>query len=286
MFSGLFTAIITPFDKNENFDEKSFEKIIQNQIAAGVDGIVVAGTTGESPTISAAEREKMIRLAKNRAGKNQKIIAGTGGNDTKKVVEKTRAAQKAGADAALVVAPFYNKPTPAGLFLHFEKIAKSTPDFPILLYDVPGRTGVKIAAETTIALSKIPNIVGIKIATGNLDDTKNLVGKVPADFSILSGDDDLTVKIIKNGGHGVISVASNLKPVEMKKMIDAAISGNFKIADAENEKMKSFFAACFWESNPIPIKFLMTEKGFCQKVFRLPMCPPTPETAEKLKTFL
>lgn len=288
MFTGVITALITPFrdDENRSFDEEAFAALMEEQIAAGIDGVVAVGTTGESPTVTVEENLLVIQKAVEVAKGRTKVIAGTGSNCTREAIEMTLVAEEMGADAALVVTPYYNKPSQKGLILHYQTIAEATPHFPIILYNVPGRTGVKMSAETIIELAKIPNIVGIKNATGDLEDTKALIGNVPADFALLSGDDHLTQPMIAMGGHGVISVASNAKPKEMMQMVHAGLSGKTMEAQNINRELQDFFEACFYESNPMPIKTILAMQGKCQEVFRRPLCSVSEENRERLKKFV
>lgn len=286
MIKGLYTALITPFTKDGKIDYESFEKIIEFQIESRVDGVVVAGTTGESPTLSHKENIEIIKKAIEIIDGRIKIIAGTGSNSTDEAVFMTKEAEKLGADYSLLVCPYYNKPTQNGLFLHYEKISKSCPKINHILYDVPSRTGVSLATETIIELSRIENIVSLKSATNSLEQVKSLQGNLPKNFSILSGDDDLTVEIMKLGGSGVISVASNYKPKELRKIIDLSLERKFSEASDEANKIENFFKVCFCESNPIPIKTIMHEAGFCEEIFRLPLCKISDNNRKLIKNFL
>lgn len=286
MFKGVYTALITPFKKDKSFDDEAFKIIIEEQIEAGIDGLVAVGTTGESPTVTIEENVEIIKTAVNIAAGRTKIIAGTGSNCTREATIMTQKAAEFGADAALIVCPYYNKPSQKGLILHYQAIAQAVPNLPIILYNVPGRSGVKIEADTIIELSKVANIVGVKNATGNLQDTQDIIDKVPETFSLLSGDDDLTYKFIKMGGHGVISVASNLKPKEILNMVHFALAGKNDEAEKIDVEMQEFFKACFYESNPIPIKCLMAMAGKCEEEYRLPLCPIDDKWRDKLKKFV
>lgn len=286
MLRGTYTALITPFDEHGEIDRLSFRDILKEQIASGVEGVVIAGTTGESPTLSHKEQIELIGYAVDIVHGETKVIAGTGSNATDEAVYLTREAASAGADAALIAVPYYNKPSQEGLFRHFQKIASEVPQIPQILYDVPGRTAVRLSPETILRLAKIPNIIALKDATGDFDTLNRIKEKVPEYFSFLSGNDDLTFEYIQNGGQGVISVASNLYPEKVKKMVDNALRGDFTQAEALHDNLYSFFSLCFCETNPIPIKTAMALVKKCREVFRLPLCPLSPENKEKLQQSL
>lgn len=286
LFKGTFTALITPFKKDESFDEKTFRNLIEKQVESGVEGIVPCGTTGESSTLSSEEHLEIVRIAVDAAKGRVKVIAGTGSNCTREAVEMTKKAEKLGIDASLQISPYYNKPTQRGLYQHFEKIAESVPNLPIILYNVPGRTAKKIDPETIIELAKIPNILGLKDATGSISDAKIIFGKVSKDFTILSGDDSLTVDFCSVGGKGLISVASNLFPREIAEITRTANSGDLEKAREMLDKFQEFIKLCFVEGNPIGIKTMMAMKNLCEEVFRLPLCSPSDATKEKMKEVL
>ncbi len=280
-FSGTFTAIITPFKENGEIDLQSFEKIIEHQIKNNIDGIVVLGTTGESPTVSPQEHidliKKTIEITKGRT----LVIAGTGSNCTDEAIEYSQAAEKYGADAVLQVAPYYNKPTQKGLKEHFETIANSI-DIPIILYNIKSRCGVNIETQTVVELSKIPNIIGVKEASGDLSQAEDVINKTSDDFIVLSGDDDQAIDLIKKGGDGVISVLSNILPLETKEYINLALDKNFELAKQYHKKYLNLIKNLFIETNPQPIKTLMAKEGFCKEIFRLPITTMTQENKEKL----
>ncbi|MBI5779388.1 MAG: 4-hydroxy-tetrahydrodipicolinate synthase [Planctomycetes bacterium] len=281
-FSGCITAIVTPFNKGR-VDYKKLLDLIDFQISNGVTGIVLCGTTGEGPTVIDDEKKRIFKAAvKHNHGRVQ-MIAGTGTNDTVTTIKRTQMAQKCGMDAALIVTPYYNKPTQQGMFLHFTAVAKKT-KLPIILYNVPGRTGVSMAPETVARLSKVKNIVAIKEASGNLKNIariKNLCG-----ITILSGDDGLTYPILCLGGKGVISVASNIVPADVVRMIDLFNDKNFKEAKNLHLKLQPLFNALFVESNPIPVKTAMKMLGMINDEMRLPLCGMAKPNADKLKTAL
>lgn len=286
-FRGVFTAMITPFTKKDNVDEEMLREIIEAQIVSGVDGLVPCGTTGESPTLSHDEHDRVIALTVKYANGRVPVIAGTGSNATSEAVRLSRHAQAVGADAVLLVNPYYNKPTQKGLYLHFKAIADSV-DIPCILYNIKGRTAVNIETETVQALSKAcPNIVGVKEASGSLDQMKAVIAGTHDHFNVLSGDDNLSLDLIEAGGDGVISVASNICPSYISKMIHLSLDGKFAEARAMEANLSSFFQSCFLETNPIPIKTAMARYGWCEESFRLPMCTfEHEENREKLYTEL
>jgi 4-hydroxy-tetrahydrodipicolinate synthase len=270
MFKGTFTAIVTPF-KNGKLDEPALERIIRAQIKGGVDGIVPAGTTGESPTISFEEHialiEKCVRLASGKI----KVIAGTGGNATEEAIYLTKAAAQAGADGSLQVAPYYNKPNQEGLFQHFRAIARAA-RIPLLLYSIPGRCGIEIGLETVVRLAKeCPNIVGIKEAGGSPDRVSQIRQALGAKFDILSGDDSLTLPFMAVGADGVVSVASNVIPKEVAQMVKAFAAGDSRRALKAHAKYFPLFRTLFIETNPSPVKAAMAMQGVIEEAYRLPM---------------
>ncbi|MBO5770369.1 MAG: 4-hydroxy-tetrahydrodipicolinate synthase [Spirochaetales bacterium] len=272
-FRGVFTALITPFTEYNTVDYAALERIVNAQIEAGVDGLVPCGTTGESPTLSHEEHDRVIAQTIKYARGRVPVIAGTGSNATSEAISLSQHAQDAGADAVLLVNPYYNKPTQKGLYLHFKAIAESV-SIPCILYNIKGRTGINLETETLTRLeNECPNIVAVKEASGNMDQMCDVIAQRKKDFSVLSGDDNLSLELIKNGGDGVISVASNIFPKEMTEMIHAALDGNYERADQLNAWLSDFFKVCFIETNPIPIKTVMAYAGQCKEIFRLPMCP-------------
>jgi 4-hydroxy-tetrahydrodipicolinate synthase len=272
MFKGTYTAIVTPF-KDGKIDEPSLERVVRAQIKGGVDGIVPVGTTGESPTVSFEEHIMLIEKCVEFAAEKIRVIAGTGGNSTDEAVYLTKAAEHAGADGSLQVAPYYNKPTQEGLFQHFRAIAKTT-KLPLLLYSIPGRCGIEIAIETVERLTKeCPNIVGIKEAGGNADRVSQLRNSLGPKFDILSGDDSLTLPFMAVGADGVISVASNVIPKEVSQMVRAFSQGNLKGAQKLHAKYFPLFRALFVETNPVPVKAALAMLGTIQELYRLPLVP-------------
>ena len=268
-FHGSITALVTPFKKGK-IDEKALKSIVRNQIEHGTDGLVPVGTTGESPTLSHEEHRRVIEVVVEAADGKVPVIAGTGSNSTDEAVSLTAFAKKAGADGALLAAPYYNKPTQEGLFRHYEKVAKSV-DLPIILYNIPGRSVVNISPETVARLSKIPSIVGIKEASGSMDQASAILSL--CDITVLSGDDSLTLPLLSLGAKGVISVISNVLPGVVSEMVDSYFAGNHEKAQELHYKLFPLCRAMFIETNPIPIKRAMKLLGFCGDELRLPLSP-------------
>ncbi len=286
MFIGTYTAIITPFKEDGSVDEQALQNIIAEQIRAEVDGIVPVGTTGESPTLSYEEHIRVIELSVKFAKDKIKIIAGSGANSTKEAIYLTQEAEKVGADGSLQVAPYYNKPTQEGLFQHFKSIAEAT-KLPIVLYNIPGRCGVEISVDTVERLSKeCPNIVGIKEAGGSCDRVSQIRLRLGKNFNILSGDDSLTIPFMSVGADGVISVASNIIPKEVVKMVKAFLNADCKTATKLHLKYYPLYKDLFIETNPIPIKAAMAMAGKIKEVYRLPLTLMTPKNREILKATL
>ena len=285
MFTGTYTAIVTPF-RNGKIDEAALERLIKAQIKAGVDGIVPVGTTGESPTVSFEEHIRLIELSVKYASRRIKVLAGTGGNSTDEAIYLTKAAQTAGADGSLQVAPYYNKPTQEGLFQHFKAIARST-KLPIILYSIPGRCGVEIAVETTQRLARAcKNIIGMKEAGGNADRVSQLRAALGEKFIILSGDDSLTLPFMSVGAQGVISVASNVIPREVAQMVKAFASGKSAAALKIHQKFYPLFKDLFIETNPVPVKTALAMLGQMDEEFRLPLVVMNPKNRGVLKATL
>ncbi len=283
--SGTHTAIITPF-KNEGLDEPAFERLVKRQVKAGVDGVVPVGSTGESPTVSVEEHLQLIRLAVKFADRKIKVIAGTGANSTDEAIHLTQAAKDLGADASLQVCPYYNKPTQEGLFQHFRAVARSA-KLPIILYNIPGRCGVEIGVETIVRLKKeCSNIVGVKESSGNPDRVSRLHASLGKNFTLLSGDDSMTLPFMAVGGHGVISVASNVIPKEMAQMVQAFANGDPATAQKRHAKYFSLFRGLFLETNPIPVKGALAMMGFVEESYRLPLVPLGNENKEALRATL
>ena len=284
-FTGTYTAIVTPF-LNGQLDEGALDRIIKLQIKGGVDGIVPVGTTGESPTVDMAEHIRIIELSVKFAAGKLKVLAGTGGNATNEAIFLTQAAEKAGADGSLQVAPYYNKPTQEGLFQHFRAIARST-KLPIVLYSIPGRCGVEIGIDTVKRLAReYKNIVGIKEAGGSCDRVSQLRAALGENFTILSGDDSLTLPFMSVGAHGVVSVASNVIPKEVAQMVKLFAAGKATAAIRLHEKYYPLFKDLFIETNPTPVKAALAMMKVIQEEYRLPLVPMNPKNWEALRTTL
>ena len=285
MFRGTFTALVTPF-RDGGIDTSAFEKLIEAQIAAGITVIVAVGTTGESPTLSHEEREQVIRLAVAIANKRGQVLAGTGSNATHHAVADTKAAEKLGVDGALLVAPYYNKPSQEGLFRHFKMVADAT-SLPIMLYNIPGRCGVDIAPDTVARLAKeCRNIVSIKEASGSVERVSELRAHLPESFTILSGDDSLTLPFMSVGAVGVVSVASNLFPAEICALVLAYHSGDVKSAENLHRKLFPLFKDLFIEPNPVPVKTALGWRGAMSGECRLPLCEMSEANQERLRKSL
>lgn len=284
-FVGTHTAIVTPF-RHGKVDESALERLIKGQIAGGIDGIVPVGTTGESPTLSFEEHVRVVELSVEFAAGKCRVLAGTGGNSTSEAIYLTRAAEKAGADGSLQVAPYYNKPTQEGLYQHFASIARAT-KLPIILYSIPGRCGVEISVETVQRLAQdCPNVVGIKEAGGNPDRVSLLRVALGKNFVILSGDDSLTLPFMAVGAQGVVSVASNVIPKEVAQMVRAFAKGNVEIALKLHEKYFALFKDLFIETNPGPVKAALSMLGQIEEEYRLPMVGMAAKNRERLKATL
>jgi 4-hydroxy-tetrahydrodipicolinate synthase len=285
MFEGSIVALVTPF-KGGEVDYQALENLIEFHINNHTDAILVCGTTGESPTLTFEEHEKVIEEAVRIARGRIKVIAGTGANATHEAIELSTHAQRVGADACLLVAPYYNKPTQEGLYRHFKAIAKEV-SIPIILYNIPSRTGVEIAPETIYRLVKEhENIIGSKESTPNMDRISELKRLLGDNFTILSGDDSLTLPMMALGAKGVISVANNIMPREVKQMVDYALKGDFKKAREMHYYLYELFKVLFIETNPIPVKTACWALGMCEKEFRLPLCEMKPENERKLISVL
>jgi 4-hydroxy-tetrahydrodipicolinate synthase len=285
MFRGTFTALVTPF-RNGDVDFAAFEKLVEAQIAAEITGLVAVGTTGESPTLTHEEKEKVIQRAVKIANGRCKLLAGTGTNSTRDAIEATKFAEKAGVDGALLVAPYYNKPSQEGLFRHFKAIADKT-SLPIMLYNIPGRCSVDIGPDTVVRLAEsCRNIVSIKEASGSVERVGELRRRLPKEFTILSGDDSLTLPSIAVGAVGVVSVASNLFPAEICALVRACKSGDFKSAENLHRKMFSLFKDLFIEPNPVPAKTALAWRGAMSAEVRLPLCEMTEANQTRLRKTL
>jgi 4-hydroxy-tetrahydrodipicolinate synthase len=272
---------VTPFGGDGSVDEDAVRRLARRQIEAGVHFLVPCGTTGESPTLSEDERVRIVELVVEEAAGQVPVLAGAGGYDTREVIQVGRRMQQAGAKGLLSVTPYYNKPTPEGLYQHYAAIAASVA-LPIIVYNVPGRTGVNVDPGTLLRLSTIPGIAGVKEASGNMGQICEVCRSVPAEFVVLSGDDSLTLPVMAVGGHGIISVASNLLPSEMARMVELAERGDFAGARQVHAALMPFMTVNFIEANPIPIKAAMALLGLLEERYRLPMVSPQPASREKI----
>lgn len=282
MLKGSFVAIATPMHADGALDLASLRSLIDYHVANGTDGIVIVGTTGEAPTVDFDEHCLLIRTTVEQVAGRIPVIAGTGANCTREAIELTQQAKSVGADACLLVAPYYNKPSQEGLYQHFKAVAEAV-DIPQILYNVPGRTGCDIANDTTLRLATIPNIDGIKDATGNMERGSDLLHRAPADFGIYSGDDASSLPLMLLGGHGVISVTANAAPRLMHELCAAAFSGNLELAREINLKLFPLHQKLFVEANPIPVKWVLAEMGLIPRGIRLPLTPLTDQHHEVLR---
>ncbi len=282
MIKGSIVAIVTPMQEDGSLDLAAFRALIDFHIEQGTDGIVVVGTTGESPTVNVEEHELLIAEAVKHAAKRIPIIAGTGANSTKEAIELAAFSKKAGADASLTVVPYYNKPTQEGLYLHFKAIAEAV-DMPHILYNVPGRTVADLVNDTVLRLAQIPNIVGIKDATGNIERGSDLLQRAPKDFAIYSGDDASTLALLLLGAHGNISVTANVAPKLMHEMYVAARNGEVAKAREINFRLLALHSKLFVEANPIPVKWAVARMGLMKNALRLPLTPLSPTAYAKVE---
>ena len=281
MFRGAIVAIVTPF-KNGKVDEAALRKLVEFQIKNGTDGIVPCGTTGESSTLSHEEHDRVIEVVIDAAKKRVPVIAGTGSNSTAEAIRLTRHAYKAGADGALMVCPYYNRPTQEGLYQHYKAVAEAVP-IPIIVYNIPGRTGVNINPDTLARLAKIKNIVGVKEASGSIKQISDVINLCGPKFDVLSGDDLFTLPLMAMGGHGVISVISNVAPADMAAMVDAFVAGDLKKARTLHYKMTPLIDALFVETNPTPVKAALAMMKKISYEVRLPLYKLSDANYEKLK---
>jgi len=272
-FTGLGTALVTPFKHDTSIDEAAVRRLVRRQIDAGVHFVSPCGTTGEAPTLSQAEKIRVVQLVVDEAAGRVPVLAGAGGYDTREVIQLAREYERLGVDGILSVTPYYNKPTQEGLFQHYKAIADSTA-LPIVLYNVPGRTGVNLETATVLRLSALSTIVGVKEASGSLVQMSEIVASAPADFILLSGDDPIAVAVMSIGGRGLVSVASNAVPAEMVQIIELAEKGDFPAARKLHLWLLPFLQVNFVESNPIPVKAAMAAMGLLEERYRLPLVPP------------
>jgi len=284
MFSGAFTAIVTPF-KDGRVDEGKLKSLIRFGIDGGISGFIPCGTTGESPTLSHEEHHRVVELTVSEVAGQVKVIAGTGSNSTSEAISLTKHAKEVGADAALLVSPYYNKPTQEGLYQHFKSVAEAV-DIPVVLYNIAGRTAVNVENPTMERLSRVPNIVGVKEASGNILQMSEVIRRCGPDFDVLSGDDQMTFPLMALGGRGVISVVSNLVPDRMSAMVKSMLDGDIERARTLHFDLFELCQAMFLETNPIPVKAALGLMGKIEPEYRLPLCPPSAANLDKLKAVL
>ncbi len=284
-FTGVGTALVTPFTASGALDDKAVRALIRRQVEAGVHFLVPCGTTGETPTLTDAERRRIVEIAVEESAGRAPVLAGAGGYNTQEVIHAVKAMQDSGADGILSVTPYYNKPTPEGLYQHYKAIADST-SLPIVVYNVPSRTGCNVDPATLVRLAGIDNIVGVKEASGNMTQMAEICHAVPDDFIVLSGDDAVTVPLMSIGGRGIISVASNEVPSEMAQMVEAAEKGDFASARRWHDKLLPLMQVNFVESSPGPVKFAMASMGLCELAYRLPIVPPRQASRDRILSVL
>jgi len=284
-FTGAGTALVTPFTKSGELDEKAVRRLGRRQIDNGIHFLVPIGTTGENPTLEVAERIRMVEILVDEAQGQVPVLAGCGGYNTKEIVHLAREMQKAGAAGLLSVTPYYSKPTLEGIVQHFKAIADATP-LPIVLYNIAGRTGVNIETPTLARLAQIPNIVGVKEASGSLSQMCDVLRTLPPEFLVLSGDDALTLPLMAVGGRGVISVVSNQIPKEMSQMVEAAERNDYAMARDIHNRIINLMQINFVEGNPGPVKYAMAVMGLLEEVYRLPIVSPRPESKAKIEAVL
>jgi 4-hydroxy-tetrahydrodipicolinate synthase len=283
-FTGVGTALITPFTKDGSLDESAVKRLAKRQIDGGVHFLSPCGTTGEAPTLTHRDKLRVVELVVEEANGRVPVLAGAGGYDTKEVIELARDLERVGVNGILSVTPYYNKPTPEGLYQHFKAIAEGT-RLPIVLYNVPGRTGINMDVKTTVRLSQIPNIVGIK-APGDLPQVSEIISATGEDFLVLSGDDPVAVAHMAVGGKGVVSVASNEAPAEMAQIVELCERGDYPAARKLHHWLLPLIQVNFIESNPIPCKAAMAAMGLIEETYRLPMVPPSQAAREKIMSVL
>ena len=282
---GCGTALVTPFLKDGDVDYDAYTTLVERQVAEGVDFLVPLGTTAETPTLDPMERVALLEIAHD-CRDGRPLLVGCGSNSVRGTLANMQLLESSGVDAWLVVVPFYNKPTQEGMYQYFKTIAAESTK-PVVMYNVPGRTGVNMLPETAIRIAReVPGIIGIKEASGKLEQARAIVEGAPSDFIVLSGDDDKTLDMMKDGARGVISVASNILPGKVSAMTHAALEGRWEDAAAQNEALKPLYKACFVESNPIPAKAALSLLGYCSDMMRLPLVPASQSTYAQMKEVL
>jgi 4-hydroxy-tetrahydrodipicolinate synthase len=285
MFAGCGTALVTPFRRDFSLDEPSLRKLVRRQVDAGIDFLVPCGTTGENPTLTRHEHLRVVEITQEEAAGRVPVLAGAGGYNTAEVIALARELQSMKVDGILSVTPYYNKPTPEGLYQHYKAIASAT-SLPVIVYSVPRRTATNIDASTLKKLAEIDNIIGIKEASGDISQVASMLGHLPEAFLVLSGDDALALPIIALGGRGLISVVSNEIPAEMTQLVRYCLEDNFERARYLQQRFLPLMEVNFIETSPIPVKAAMAAMGLLEPVWRLPLCPPRPENEEKIRGVL
>jgi 4-hydroxy-tetrahydrodipicolinate synthase len=285
MFTGCGTAMVTPFRRDQSLDEETLRKLVRRQIAAGIDFLVPCGTTGESPTLTRAEHLRVVAITVEEAAGKTPVLAGAGGYNTQEVIDLVRELERLRVSGILSVTPYYNKPTQEGLYQHYKAIAQAT-QLPIIVYSVQGRTGCNVEPATLARLAQIENIVGVKEASGNISQMANVLHEVPDNFTVLSGDDAVTIPLISLGGRGIISVVSNEIPAEMTQLAQAALRGEYQSARKIQARYLPLMNVNFVESNPIPVKAAMALMNLLEAVYRLPLCPPSAANLAKIQQVL
>ena len=285
MFTGCGTALVTPFRADQSLDEETLRRLVRRQIEAGINFLVPCGTTGESPTLQREEHLRVVEIALEEAEGHVPVLAGAGGYNTREVVELARELEEMGVDGILSVTPYYNKPTPEGLYQHYQAIAAAV-DLPIIVYSIQGRTGINVEPATLARLAQIENIVGVKEASGNIGQMANIIDVVPPDFIVLCGDDPITIALMALGGRGVVSVASNQIPAEMTQLAQACLRGDFETARQIQKRFLPLMNVNFVESNPIPVKEAMALMGLLEPVYRLPLCRASEASRARIQKVL
>jgi 4-hydroxy-tetrahydrodipicolinate synthase len=285
MFTGCGTALVTPFRLDFSLDEAAHRALVNRQIEAGIDFLCPCGTTGESPTLKTEEHRRIVEITVEEARGRVPVLAGAGGYDTREVIERIAELKKVGASGILSVTPYYNKPTQEGLYQHYRAIAEST-DLPIVVYSVQPRTAVNVEPATLVRLAEIPNIIGVKEASGSIGQMAGILARVPENFIVLSGDDVITIPLTALGGRGVISVVANQIPTEFAELTHAALNGDFAHSRAIQRKYQELMEINFIETSPGPVKFAMARMGLLELVYRLPLVPPQPASQKKMESVL
>jgi 4-hydroxy-tetrahydrodipicolinate synthase len=284
VFEGVLTALVTPLRGGE-IDEDALRALVERQIEAGIDGLVPCGSTGEAATLSHAEHRRVVEIVVQATRGRVPVVAGTGSNNTREAIELTQHAKAAGADGALLISPYYNRPTQAGIVEHYAEIGRRT-SFPLIVYNIPARTGTNILPDTLARIARIPQVVGVKESSGDLDQVSEVIARCPEDFAVLSGDDSLTLPVLAVGGRGVVCTSSNVAPREMVSLVRAFRSGDVKAARQIHYRLLPLFAVLFCESNPIPVKAALAQMELISPEIRLPLTRLTEPNRERLQVVL